>query len=124
MGTRLLIGLIVTLTLIVGVGSAAADSFVNYLDGSFSEALFLGGGAHAFIFASKLNPPDFYIQVVDTFANLLQANLNNTFPGFAFFLVFEGFNGGFRQYGVFTCISFSSQTCNVSSVRRGSFFLS
>jgi hypothetical protein len=128
MNTRLLVvvGLFVALSVVAGVGLAAADSFVNYNDGgSFSEALFLGGnGLHAFVFGDKFNPPDYYIHAVDTFANLLQVTLgNNGFPGFAFFLFFEGFNGGFKQYAVYSCLSFSSQTCNVSTVRRGSFFI-
>jgi hypothetical protein len=128
MNTRLLIvvGLFVALSVVAGVGLAAADSIVNYNDGgSFSQAIYLGGnGLHAFVFGTKFNPPDYYIHAVDTFANLLQVTLgNNGFPGFAFYLFFEGTSGGFRVYGVYSCIGFSSQTCFVSNNRRGSFFI-
>ena len=123
MRTRLLIGLIVALCVLGGVGSAAADSTVNYRFGASSLAINLGGGLHAFVFFDDRVPPDIYIHPIDFVANLLQVTLNNTFTGFAIQLVFEGFNQGFRQYGVYTCVAFSNQTCNVSSVRRGTFFI-
>ena len=123
MRTGLVVGLLVTLCVLVGVGPAAADSTVNYRFGASSLALNLGNGLHAFVFFDDLIPPDIYIHPVDFFANLLQVTLNNTFTGFAIQLVFENFNQGFRQYGVYTCVSFSFQTCNVSSVRRGTFFI-
>lgn len=124
MRTRLLIGLIVALCFLGGVGSAAADSTVNYPDGSSSLALNLGSGAHAFVFFNDLRPPDIFIHPIDFSANLLQVTLNNTFTGFGIYLAFEAVNGNFNQYGVFTCLSFSSQTCNISGVRRGTFFIS
>jgi len=122
MRTRLLIGLIVALCFFGGVGSAAADSTVNYPDGSVSLAFNLGGGTIAFVFENDLNPPDIFIHAVNAFANLQQVSLQS-FNGFAFFLSFEGFNQGFRQYGVYACTGFSNQTCNVSGTRRGTFFL-
>ena len=130
MRTSFLIGLIVALCVLGGVGSAAADSTVNYRFGSSSLAINLCPslvpsclGQHAFVFFNDLNPPDIFIHPIDFVANLLQVTLANTFTGFAIQLVFEGFNQGFRQYGVFTCVAFSNQTCNVSSVRRGTFFI-
>jgi len=119
----LVIGLIVALSFLGGVGSAAADSTVNYLDGSSSLALNLGSGAHALVFFNDLRPPDIFIHPMDFSANLLQVTLNNSFTGFGILLSFEGTNGNFNQYGVFTCLSFAFQTCNISSVRRGSFFI-
>jgi hypothetical protein len=124
MRTRLLIGLIVALCFLGGVGSAAADSTVNYPDGSSSLALNLGGGAHAFVFFNDLRPPDIFIHPIDINANLLAVRLNNTFDAFGIYLAFETVNGNFNQYGVFTCLSFSFQTCNISSTRRGTFFIS
>jgi hypothetical protein len=123
MRTHRLIGLIVALCFLGGVGSAAADSTVNFLDGSSSLALNLGVGQHAFVFFNDLVPPDIFIHPVDFSANLLQVTLNNSFTAFGIFLKFETFNSGFRQYGVYTCVVFSFQTCNVSSVRRGTFFI-
>ena len=123
MRTRLLISLIVALCFLGGVGSAAADSTINFLDGSTSLALNLGSGAHAFVFFNDLKPPDIFAHPIDVNANLLQVTLNNTFTGFGIEFIFEGVNGNFNQYGVFLCPSFSSQTCNISSVRRGTFFI-
>ena len=123
MPTRLLIGLIVALSFLGGVGSAAADSTLNYPDGSSSLALNLGGGAHAFVFFNDLRPPDIFIHPVNSSANLVQVSLNS-FDAFGIYLAFEAVNGNFNQYGVFTCLSFSSQTCNISSTRRGTFFIS
>ena len=132
MRTRLLIGLIVALCFLGGVGSAAADSTINFLDGSSSLALNLGTGLasdpasavqHAFVFFNDLRPPDVFVHPIDFRANLLQVTLNNMFTGFGIELAFEGVNGNFNQYGVFTCLSLSSQTCNISSVRRGTFFI-
>ena len=123
MRTRLLIGLIVALCFLGGVGSAAADSSVNFLGGSSSLALNLGSGAHAFVFFDNFRPPDIFIHPIDFSANLLQVTLNNSFPAFGIHLVFEAVNGNFNQYGVYTCLSFSFQTCNISGVRRGTFFV-
>ena len=123
MRTSFLIGLIIALGVLIGAGPAVADSTVNYPDGSSSLALDLGGGAQAFVFFNDLVPPDVFVHAVDSFANLFQVTLNpGGFNGFAIFLGFEGFNQGFRQYGVYTCTGFSNQTCNVSGVRRGSYF--
>ena len=123
MRTRLLIGLIVALCFLGGVGSAAADSSVNFLGGSSSLALNLGSGQHGFVFFNDLRPPDIFVHPIDFNANLLQVSVNNTFTGFGIQLVFETVNGNFNQYGVFVCPSFSFQTCNISGVRRGSLFL-
>src|SRR5712691_9431450 len=123
MRIRLLIGLIVALCFFGSVGSAAADSSVNFLGGASSLALNLGSGAHAFVFFDDLRPPDIFIHPIDFSANLLQVTLNNAFTAFGIELVFEGVNGNFNQYGVFTCLSFSFQTCTISSVRRGTFFI-
>ena len=125
MRTRLLIGLIVALCFLGGVGSAAADSTVNYLDGSSSLALDLnpGTGQHAFVFFNDLRPPDIFIHPINLSANLLGVSLNS-FNGFGIELVFETVSGNFNLYGVYTCLSFSFQTCNISGVRRGTFALS
>src|SRR6266849_10206751 len=98
MRTSLVIGLIVALCFLGGVGSAAADSTVNFPDGSSSMALNLGGGTHALVFFNDLRPPDIFIHPIDFSANLLQVNLNNSFTGFGIQLVFEGVNGNFNQY--------------------------
>jgi hypothetical protein len=75
------------------------------------------------VFFNDLTPaPDIFIHPVGFPANLLQVSLN-VFTGFAIYLRFERFNGGFREYGVYTCTSFSSQTCNVTTVRRGTFII-
>jgi hypothetical protein len=123
MRTSLVIGLIVALCFFGGVGSAAADSTVNYWDGSSSLAINLGGGEHAFVFFNDLTPaPDIFIHPVNFNANLLQVTLSS-FTGFGIYLRFEGFNSGFKQYGVYTCLSPSGQTCNISTVRRGTYFI-
>src|ERR1700694_2738901 len=96
MRTRLLIGLIVALCFLGGVGSAAADSTVNYLDGSSSLALNLGSGAHAFVFFNDLRPPDIFIHPINVSANLQQVSLNQ-FDAFGIYLAFETVNGNFHQ---------------------------
>ena len=57
MRTSLLIGLIVALCVVGGVGSAAADSTVNFRFGASSLAINLGGGLHAFVFFDDRVPP-------------------------------------------------------------------
>lgn len=123
MHTKLLISLMVVLCVVIGVGPAAASD-VNYPDGSSSLAIDLGGGVHAFVFFNDLVPPDIFIHPVNSFADLVQVNLSG-FVGFAIFLSFEGFTPeGFQQFGVFTCnTSQSFVACDVSGIRRGTFFL-
>ena len=126
MRTSWMIGLVVTLCVLAGVGSAGADSTASYLDGSLSDAFNLGGGTYAFVFYNDLNPPDIFVHAVNAFTNLLFVSLptaTGVVNGYAFFLSFEGFNQGFRQYGVYACVSFSNQVCNVNGFRRGTFFL-
>ena len=122
MRTRLVTGLIVALSVLIGVGPATANSTGNYLDGSLSDVFPLGGGQHAFVFYNDLNPPDIFVHAVDFSANLLLVSVLGI-NGYVFFLKFEGFNQGFRQYGVYSCTSPLGQTCNVSGVRRGTLFL-
>jgi len=124
MAIRLAIGLIVAVCVLMGVGSAAADSVVtNYGDGASSLILNLGGGVHAAVHLNDFNPPDIFIHGEDAFANFTPLSVSGFNGWFAMALFFEGINGGFRQYGVFTCNTFSNQTCTVSGVRRGSLFL-
>jgi len=127
MRKALLIGLIAALGILGGFGSAMADSTVLYLDGSRSDALNLGFG-YGFVFYNDLVPPDIFVHVINGSANFLSNGVSlstNSGPvsGFAFFLSFEGFNGGFKQYGVYACVSFSNQTCTVNGTRRGTLFL-
>jgi hypothetical protein len=120
MRTRLLIGLIVTLCFLGGVGSASADSFLTFPDGTQTEAIDIGSGI-AFVSIDNPGDGDIFIHPVNFSANLLFVTLNNTFSGFAIWLDFEGFNGGFRQYGVFVCTG-AQTSCSFGS-RRGTFFL-
>ena len=124
MRTDLLVALFVAVCVVIGVGfgQAAADSTVNYPDGSSSLAVNLGSGLHAFVFFDNPGDGDVFIHPIDFVANLLPVTLNNTFNAFAFWLDFEGFNGGFRQYGVYTCTATNGVVCNVSGIRRGTFF--
>ena len=125
MAIRLLIGLMVAVCVLMGVGSAAADSVVNnYGDGSFSLAINVGLGVHALVHGNDFVIPDYFIHGEDVLANFAGLSLSG-FTGFAIALFFEGLTPPpvFRQYGVFTCTSFSNQTCTVSGVRRGSFFI-
>lgn len=124
MRTSFLIGLLVACCTLIAVGPAAADSTVNYPDGSSSLALNLGSGLHAFVFFDTPGDGDIFIHPIDFAANLLQVTLNSTFPAFAIWLDFEGDNGNFRQFGVYTCLSPPNPNfCNVPSVRRGTFFI-
>lgn len=124
MRTSILIGLLVLCCVLVAVGPAAAvDSEVLYPDDSVSLALRIGSGLYAFVFFDNAGDFDIFIHPIDSFAELLFVSLASTFTGFAFWLDFEGFNGGFEQYGVYTCPSANSFGCTVSGVRRGTFFL-
>jgi hypothetical protein len=123
MRTSLLVSLIVAMCVLMGVGPAAADSNVDYPDGSRSQVFNLGNGDHAFVFFNDLRPPDIFIHSVDFFANLVSVNLSG-FVGFAYWLQFEGINQGFTQYGVYTCNTSNNRlSCNVSGTRRGTLFL-
>ena len=121
MRTSLLVGLIVTLCVLVSVGSSTADSTVNYPDTSVSDAFYLGGGVLAFVFFDNAGDGDIFIHVVTGFGDLTPASLNQ-FTAYAFWLDFEGnTNQGFQQFGIYTCTSTGGQFCNVSGVRRGTF---
>jgi hypothetical protein len=122
MRTSLVVGLLVALCVVIGVGTAAADSRVNYVDGSVSQVFNLGGGQHAFVFFDNPGDGDIFIHPVNFSADLLSVSLNN-FNAFAIWLDFEGPAGQFLQYGVYTCTSPAGQTCTVSGVRRGTLFL-
>jgi hypothetical protein len=127
MRTGLLIGLTVMLCVLTGVGLAAADSIVNYPDNpvpnnSVSLTIGLGGGVQAFVFIDNGGNHDIFVQVVNAAGNPAQVTFT-AFTAYAFYFKFEGSNQGFMQYGVYTCISPSGQTSNVSSVRRGTLFL-
>ena len=122
MRTSLLIGLLVTLCVLIGVGTAAADSTVNYPDTSVSDAFYLGGGVIAFVFLDNPGDGDIFIHVVSGFGDLALAQLNQI-VAYAFWLDFEGHNGPFLHFGIYTCTSTGGHFCNVSGVRRGTFFL-
>jgi hypothetical protein len=121
MRTRLVIGLMVAFGILIGVGPAAAISSVTFPDGTFTEAIPLGNGAQAFVSIDNPGDGDIFIHPVDVFSNLLLVTLNNSFTGFAIWLDFEGFNQGFKQYGVYVCTG-SSGSCSFGS-RRGTFFI-
>ena len=120
MRTNLLVSLFIALCVLIGVGPAAATD-VTYPDGSFSQVFNLGNGAHAFVFFDNPGDHDIFVHPVDFSTNLFQVSLNNTFIGFALWLDFEGLNGGFMQFGVYTCTG-SSQSCSFGN-RRGTLFL-
>jgi len=121
MRTSFVIGLIVACGVLVSVGLAAADSSLDYPDGSKSQAINLGNGQHAFVFFDIPGDNDIFVHPVDFNANLLFVNVNNTFSGFALWLDFEGFNQGFMQFGVYTCNGVPT-SCSFGS-RRGTLFL-
>jgi hypothetical protein len=120
MRTSLLVSLVVTLGILIGVGSAVASN-VTYPDGSFSQAINLGNGTHAFVFFDNPGNHDIFVHPVDFFADLLLVTVNSTFVGYALWLDFEGFNQGFMQFGVYVCTG-SSQSCFFGN-RRGTLFL-
>ena len=121
MRTKLLVSLIVAVSVVIGVGSAAADSNLTYPDSSRSLAIDLGGGQHAFVFFDIPGDNDIFVHPVNFAATLLQVTVNQTFTGFALWLDFEGFNGQFMQFGVYTCTGV--QTSCSFGARRGTFFL-
>jgi hypothetical protein len=127
MRTGLLIGLTVMLCVLTGVGLAAADSTVNYPNNpapnnSLSLTISMGGGVLAFVFIDNGGSHDIFAQVVNGAGNLAQVTFNQ-FSAFAFWFKFEGLNQGYMQYGIYSCVAPSGQTCNVSSVRRGTLLL-
>jgi hypothetical protein len=122
MRIRFLIGLIAVLGVLIAVESTWADSTVLYPDSSRSQVFNLGSGEHAFVFFDIEGDNDIFIHPVDFNANLLPVVLSNAFAGVAIWLRFEGLNGNFLQYGVFTCPS-GVFSCTVSGVRRGTLFI-
>lgn len=124
MRTNIFIGLLVACCVLVSVGPAAADSDVLYPDDSFSTAINLGNGLHAFVFFDDAGDFDIFIHPIDFFAELLFVSLGGSFNGFAFWLDFEGITGGgFEQYGVYRCPGANAVGCTVNGNRIGSFFL-
>lgn len=122
MRTSLLVGLLVTLCVVVGVGTAAAtDSHLDYPDTSFSQAFYLGNGNIAFVFWDFAGDRDIFVHPVGPFADLIFVALNSTFTGFGLWLDYEGKNGSFFQYGVYACKG-SSSSCSFSG-RLGTLFL-
>ena len=122
MRTSLLVTLLVTLCVLMSLGPAAAST-VTYPDGSTSQAINLGNGAHAFVFFDNPGDGDIFVHPVDFFADLQSVSLNGL-NGFAFWLDFEGFNGGFMQYGIYSCNTSNNRvSCSISGVRRGTLFL-
>jgi hypothetical protein len=121
MRTRLLGSLIVTFCVLIGIGPAAADSFLNFPDGTSSQVINLGGGQHVFVLFDNPGDGDIFVHPVDFNANLLFLNFSSTLNGFGIWLDFEGVNQGFLQYGVYTCNG-SAQSCTFGS-RRGTLFL-
>ncbi|MGH7338930.1 MAG: hypothetical protein ACREKH_00405 [Candidatus Rokuibacteriota bacterium] len=124
MRTNILIGLLVLCCVLVAVGPAAAvDSEVLYPDDSTSLALRIGSGLYAFVFFDDAGDFDIFIHPIDSFAELLFVSLASTFTGWAFWLDFEGFSGGFEVYGVYRCPVADFIGCTVSPLRVGSLFL-
>jgi hypothetical protein len=121
MRTFLLASLIVMMSVVIGVGPAAADSFVTYPDNSKSQAINLGGGQHAFVFFDIPGDNDIFVHPVDFAANLLLVSLQG-FGGYAIWLNFEGFNAGYMQFGVYTCAGPAPTSCGFGN-RRGTFLL-
>jgi hypothetical protein len=121
MRTSLLVGLIVTLGILIGVGSAPASDLF-YPDGSRSQVFNLGNGQLAFVFFNDLVPPDIFVHPVDFFGDLVAVSLNGL-VGFGFWLSFEGVTQGLQQYGVYSCNSSNRLSCSVSGTRRGTLFL-
>ena len=121
MPTNFFIALMIVFGVLLAVGSAGADSQVNYPDGTASIAISLGGGSVAFVYIS--NDLDYFIHPSSGFGSLIPVTVNS-FNGFGFLLFFEGFNQGLRQYGVYSCLSSNLVVCNIPNVRRGTLFLS
>lgn len=125
MRNSLLVGLLVTLCVVAGVGTAAADSFMNYPDGSRSQAINLGTlGTNAFVFfdTAGSGDGDIFVHAVNSAGNLVFIQIVNTpFSGWGLFLDFEGFNGPFAQYGVRGCQGIQT-SCNFSG-RLGTLLL-
>ena len=119
----LTVGLLVTLCVVAGVGTAAADSTINYLDNSRSQAINLGiFGTNAFVFFDLPGDNDVFVHAVNGSGNLVFIQINNTpFQGWALWLDFEGTQGGFLRYGVYGC--FGTQSSCSWSNRLGSLFL-
>jgi hypothetical protein len=122
MRTSLLVGFLVASCVVVRVGTAAAST-VTFPDATVTQAIPLGSGAQGFVAIDNPGDGDIFIHPVNVFSDLIFVTLNNTsaFSGFAIWLDFEGFNQGFRQYGVYVCTG-SSGSCGFGS-RRGTFFL-
>ena len=120
MRTFLIVSLILVASLVIGVGSAAADSTINYPDTSRSQAINLGGGQHAFVFFDIPGDNDIFVHPVDFSAFLLAVSLQG-FVGFGIWLDYEGINSGYLQYGVYTCNA-TSGGC-AFGIRRGTFLL-
>jgi hypothetical protein len=119
----ILIGLMLVVGVLIGVGTAAADSNVTYPDNTVTEAISLGcDGCHAFVAIDNPGDGDIFIHPVNFFGNLLFVQLGNTsaFSGFAIWLDFRGFSGSFRVYDVYVC-SGSQTSCSFNF--RGQFFL-
>jgi hypothetical protein len=125
MRNSLLVGLLVTLCVVAGVGTAAADSFMNYTDGSKSQAINLGTfGTNAFVFFDNFNTGDgdIFVHAANGAGNLVFIQISNTpFQGWGLFLDFEGTQGGFLRYGVYGCLGVQT-SCNFSG-RLGTLFI-
>jgi len=123
MRTSLLASLIVALGIIlISVGPAAADSFIEYPDSTVSRVVALGGGSHGFVLFdfSAGGDLDIFVHPVNAFSDLQFVSLAG-FVGFALWLDFEGTSGPFLVYGVYTCLG-SSFSCSFGS-RRGTLLL-
>ena len=122
MRTSLLVGLIVTLCFAAGIGTAAADSFMNYPDGSRSEAVNLFTfGTNAFIFYDYPGDDDILVHAVNGAGNLEFIQVTGTsFQGWGLWLDFDGFSGSFLRYRVHGCLG-TQTSCNYTFL--GTLFL-
>ena len=122
MRTSLLASLIVALGIIlISVGPAAADSFIEYPDSTVSRVVALGGGSHGFVLFDFAGDFDIFVHPVNAFSDLQGVSLAG-FVGFALWLDFEGTTpGGLLVYGVYTCTG-SPFSCSFGS-RRGTLLL-
>lgn len=122
MRTRLLISLIVALCFLGGVGTAAADSFMNFPDGSHSDAINLGTfGTNAFVFYDFPGDDDIFVHAVNGAGNLVFIQITNSpFQGWGLWLDFDGFSGSFLRYRVHGCLG-TQTNCNYTFL--GNLFL-
>jgi hypothetical protein len=122
MRNSLLVGLLVTLCVVAGVGTAAADSFLNYPDGTHDDVINLGiFGTNAFVLYDFPGDDDIFVHAVNGAGNLVFIQINNTpFQGWGLWLDQDGTSGSFLRYRVHGCLG--TQT-NCTFTFLGNLFL-